>query len=80
MALFGFRKKKEPAPAPKPEQKQVEIKAEPYEMMVRIDGQWYYNPNYDPSAPKPQHVEVYGLGDDDDDDDDEEKEEDDADF
>ena len=77
MALFGFGKKKEPAPASKPEQKPVEIKGEPYEMMVKVDGQWYYNPNYDPSAPKPQQVEVFGLGDDDDD---EEKEEDDADF
>ena len=77
MALFGFGKKKEPTPAPKPEQKPVEIKAEPYEQYVRIDGQWYYNLNYDPSAPKPPQVEVFGLGDDDDD---EEKEEDDADF
>ena len=73
MALFGFGKKKEPAPAQKP----VEIKAEPYELYVRVDGQWVLNPNYDPSAPKPPQVEVYGLGDDDDD---EEKEEDDADF
>ena len=77
MALFGFRKKKEPAPAPKPEQKPVEIKGEPYEYYVRIDGQWYINPNYDPSAPKPPKVKIFGLGDDDDD---EEKEEDDADF
>ena len=77
MALFGFGKKKEPAPAPKPEPKKVEIKGAPHERMVRIDGQWYINPNYDPSAPKPPKVHIIGL---DDDDDEAEKEEDDVDF
>ena len=52
MALFGFGKKKAPAPAPNPEPKPVEIKAEPYEQYVRVDGQWLLNPNYDPSAKK----------------------------
>ena len=77
MALFGFGKKKEqqPAPAPKPEQKPVEIKGEPYQYFVMVDGQWYINPNYDPSAPKPPKVQIFGL-----DDDEEEKEEDDDDF
>jgi len=77
MALFGFGKKKEPAPAQKPEPKKVEIDAPPHQQYVRIDGQWILNPNYDPSAPKPPQVKVYGL---DDDEDDEEKEEDDVDF
>ena len=61
MALFGFGKKKEPAPAPKPEPKPVEIKGEPYQQFVMVDGQWYPNPNYDRSAPKPQRAPIYGL-------------------
>ena len=75
MALFGLGKKKTPAPAPKAEPKPVEIKGEPYQQYVRIDGQWHLNPNYDPSAPKPPKVQVFGL-----DDDEEEKEEEDDDF
>lgn len=43
---------------------------------VIIDGQWYNNPDYDPSAPKPEQPRVIGL---DPDDDDEDKDEDDED-
>lgn len=80
MGLFGFGKKKEPQPAParQPDPKPVEISGPPYQQYVIVDGQWHINPKYDPSAPKPQKVEVFGLGDDDEEE--EEKEEDDADF
>ena len=79
MGLFGLGKKKEQAPAQKQEseQKQVEISGPPYQQYVIVDGQWHINPKYDPSAPKPQQVKVFGLGNDDEE---EEKEEDDADF
>lgn len=73
MALFGFGKKKQetaPAPAKQPEPEPVKIDAPPYEQYVRIDGQWHLNPNYDPTAPKPESVKVYGLDDDDDDEED----------
>ena len=52
MALFGFGKKKEPAPAPKPEQKKTEIKGDPSEYLIQVDGQWFVNPDYDPNAAK----------------------------
>lgn len=71
MGLFDkFRKKEAPQPEIKPEPKPVEINAPPYQQYCIIDGQWHLNPNYDPSAPKPEQVKVYGLDDDDEEDDD----------
>ena len=68
MALFGFGKKKnqQPAPAPKPEPKQVS--GPPHQHFILVDGQWYINPNYDPSAPKPEQPVIIGGLDDDDED------------
>ena len=59
----------EPEPVPVPEDVQS------YQQYYQYNGQWYINPNYDPSAPKPPKVQIFGL-----DDDEEEKEEDDDDF
>lgn len=54
MGLFGFGKKKAPAPAPNPEPQPqpVQYGAPPDQYMYMVDGQWYVNPNYDPSAKK----------------------------
>lgn len=54
MGLFGFGKKKAPVPAPKQKPKPQEIPngAPPDQYMYMVDGQWYVNPNYDPSAKK----------------------------
>lgn len=78
MGLFGFGKKKnqQPAPAPKPEPKPVKITGPAHMPFVIIDGQWYNNPDYDPSAPKPEQPRVIGLGPDDDDEDKDEDDED----
>jgi len=71
MGLFDkFKKKEEPKPAPAPAS--VKVDAPPYQQFCMIDGQWVINPNYDPMAPRPEAVKVYGL-----DDDDEKEEEDD---
>ena len=75
MGLFGFGKKKDqqPVPALQPGPEPVKITGEPYQYLVRIDGQWYVNPDYDPNAPKPEQPKIIGmdlLDDDDEDDDD----------
>ena len=65
MALFGFGKKKQ-APVsvnPKPEPQPV-ISGPPHQKFVMIDGQWFSNPDYDPSAPVPESVHVFGIDDD----------------
>ena len=72
MGIFGFGKKKEPVQASKPEPKPQPIPKDlkPYQHMYMVDGQWYVNPNYDPTAPKPPKVQVFGLDDDEDEEDD----------
>lgn len=69
MGLFGKKKEPRPAPAPQPEPKQPEISGPPHEYFIRVDGQWYINPNYDPTAPKPPKVRIIGMDDDDEEDD-----------
>ena len=67
MGLFGFGKRnKQPTPAPKQEPKQPEISGPPHQYFIMVDGQWYVNPDYDPSAPKPEPIKIYGLDDDED--------------
>lgn len=65
MGLFGFGKKKQDSvpvnPVPEP---QPVISGPPHQKFVMIDGQWYNNPDYDPSAPVPESVHVFGIDDD----------------
>ena len=59
MALFGFGKKKN-QPAQQPVQKPVEPTPPPpvnvpnYQQFYMVNGLWQVNPNYDPTAKKPE--------------------------